>query len=57
MDIDPPTTQNDDLEQQFLTQFSCLGTSEKDDLIHEFQNIGDERNQATAEFFLEMNNW
>lgn len=57
MDIDPPTTQNDDLEQQFLTQFSCLGTSEKDDLINQFQNIGDERSQATAEFFLEMNNW
>ena len=48
----------DDIDDQnFLTAFSCLGTTDKDDLIKQFQQIGDNLHHTTAQFFLEMNNW
>lgn len=58
MDIDDSpaaTQQNDDIE--LLTMFSCMGTEEKDNLVQQFQYIGNEPSQATAKFFLDMNNW
>lgn len=58
MDVDDSpaaTQQNDDIE--LLTMFSCMGTEEKDNLVQQFQYIGNEPSQATAKFFLDMNNW
>jgi len=52
MDVD------DSLEQSLLQQFSCLGTTDKDELIKELQKLaGDKINASTASFFLDMNNW
>ncbi|XP_062536326.1 protein ILRUN-like isoform X3 [Armigeres subalbatus] len=47
----------DDIEQNFLTQFSSMVTSDKDDLIKQFQSIGENLNYSTATFFLDMSNW
>lgn len=60
MDIDDSpaaTQQNDDITGELLTMFSCMGTEEKDNLVQQFQYIGNEPSQATAKFFLDMNNW
>ncbi|XP_020288242.1 uncharacterized protein C6orf106 homolog [Pseudomyrmex gracilis] len=50
---------NNDLDQHLLHQFSCLGTTDKDDLVKQLQKLlaGSHLNEATAEFFLDMNNW
>ncbi|XP_029713906.2 protein ILRUN isoform X3 [Aedes albopictus] len=47
----------DDIEQNFLTQFSSMVTTDKDDLIKQFQSIGENLNYSTATFFLDMSNW
>lgn len=47
----------DDIEQNFLTQFSSMVTTDKDDLIKQFQTIGENLNYSTATFFLDMSNW
>lgn len=47
----------DDIEQNFLTQFSSMVTTDKDDLIKQFQAIGENLNYSTATFFLDMSNW
>ncbi|EAT32984.1 AAEL014760-PA [Aedes aegypti] len=47
----------DDIEQNFLTQFSSMVTTDKDDLVKQFQSIGENLNYSTATFFLDMNNW
>lgn len=53
MDVD------NELEGTLLRQFSSLGTTDKEVLVHEFQKlIGP--NQLSSEgcgFFLDMNNW
>ncbi|GIY98810.1 protein ILRUN [Caerostris extrusa] len=47
-----------DLDAGLLQQFSCLGTTDRDVLISQFQKIlGDELNPAGCAFFLDMNNW
>ncbi|XP_055617585.1 protein ILRUN isoform X2 [Toxorhynchites rutilus septentrionalis] len=47
----------DDIEQNFLTQFSSMVTTDKEDLIKQFQTIGENLNYSTATFFLDMSNW
>lgn len=47
-----------DLEQSLLQQFSCLGTTDKEELVKQLQKlIGSQLNETTASFFLDMNNW
>ncbi|XP_040172804.1 protein ILRUN [Anopheles arabiensis] len=48
---------SDDIEQNFLTQFSSMVTTDKEELIHQFQSIGENVNYSTATFFLDMTNW
>lgn len=53
MDVD-----NDLVDQTLLQQFSCLGTTDKEELINQLQQLaGDNITTATAAFFLDMNNW
>ncbi|XP_011308715.1 uncharacterized protein C6orf106 homolog [Fopius arisanus] len=53
MDVD------NDFDQHLLQQFSCMGTTDKDDLVKQLQRLlaGSQLNEATATFFLDMNNW
>ncbi|KAG5884873.1 hypothetical protein JTB14_025037 [Gonioctena quinquepunctata] len=47
-----------DVEQSFLQQFSCMGTTDKDELVQQLQKfLGSHLNYSTAVFFLDMNNW
>lgn len=47
-----------DLEQSLLQQFSCLGTTDKEELVRQLQKfLGSQLNESTASFFLDMNNW
>lgn len=47
-----------ELEQSLLQQFSCLGTTDRDELIKQLQRLlGSSLNWETAAFFLDMNNW
>lgn len=49
---------NLDIEQSFLQQFSCMGTTDKDELVQQLQKLlGSQLNYSTAVFFLDMNNW
>lgn len=64
MDIDensgqgPPPSQGGDIDTSFLQQFSCLGTTDHDELILQLQKVlGNQLNYTTARFFLDMNNW
>lgn len=54
MDVD-----NDNLvDQHLLQQFSCMGTTDKDELVRQLQKLaGNNMNATTASFFLDMNNW
>lgn len=47
----------DDIEQNFLMQFSSMVTTDKEELIKQFQTIGENLNSNTATFFLDMSNW
>ncbi|XP_003489317.1 protein ILRUN [Bombus vosnesenskii] len=49
----------DNVDQHLLHQFSCLGTTDRDDLVKQLQKLlaGSQLNETTAEFFLDMNNW
>jgi len=48
----------DDIEQNLLQQFSCMGTTDHDVLISQLRKlVGDDVNETTASFFLDMNNW
>lgn len=52
MDIDK------DVDAGLLQQFSCLGTTDRDVLISQFQKLlGNQLNPAGCAFFLDMNNW
>jgi len=52
MDVD------NDIDQTFLQQFSCLGTTDRDELVKQLQIlVGNNLNEAAAAFFLDMNNW
>jgi len=63
MDIDstseaPESGANIDIEQSLLQQFSCMGTTDRDELIAQLQKVlGAQLNSSTAAFFLDMNNW
>lgn len=52
MDVD------NDIDQSLMQQFSCMGTTDKDVLISQFQRLLDNQlNPAGCAFFLDMNNW
>ncbi|XP_044258652.1 protein ILRUN [Tribolium madens] len=47
-----------EIEQSLLQQFSCMGTTDKDELVQQLQKLlGSSLNYSTAAFFLDMNNW
>ncbi|XP_054761764.1 protein ILRUN-like [Lytechinus pictus] len=47
-----------DLDQDLMSKFSSMGTTDRDVLINEFQKLlGNNLNPATCAFFLDMNNW
>lgn len=47
-----------DIEQSLLQQFSCMGTTDREELIKELQKVlGCNVTYAAASFFLDMNNW
>ncbi|KAJ1525902.1 hypothetical protein ONE63_009091 [Megalurothrips usitatus] len=49
---------DNELDQTLLQQFSCMGTTDKDDLVRQLQKlVGHNMNWSTAAFFLDMNNW
>ncbi|XP_039295253.1 protein ILRUN [Nilaparvata lugens] len=55
MDVD---FDNDPVDQNLLQLFSCMGTTDKDELVKQMQKlVGDNMNATTASFFLDMNNW
>ncbi|XKL59942.1 hypothetical protein PGB90_000958 [Kerria lacca] len=51
MDVD-----NDPVDQNLLLQFTRLSTTDRDDLVKQFEELI-KVNGTTASFFLEMNNW
>lgn len=54
----PPNAPDFDIDSLLLQKFSCLGTTDHDDLIKQFQIImNNQINSETARFFLEMSNW
>ncbi|XP_062315316.1 protein ILRUN-like [Osmerus eperlanus] len=47
-----------DLDPELMQKFSCMGTTDKDILISEFQRLlGFQLNPAGCAFFLDMTNW
>lgn len=52
MDVD------NDIDQNLLQQFSCMGTTDHEVLISQLQKlVGNQLNAAGCAFFLDMNNW
>lgn len=52
MDVD------NDVDQTLLQQFSCMGTTDRDELVKQLQMlVGNNLNESAAAFFLDMNNW
>ena len=52
MDVDS------DLDSKLLQQFSSMGTTDRDVLISELQQLlGNQLNAEGCAFFLDMNNW
>eukprot|EP00914_Ancora_sagittata_P003496 GHVO01007335.1.p1 GENE.GHVO01007335.1~~GHVO01007335.1.p1 ORF type:complete len:298 (+),score=18.35 GHVO01007335.1:93-986(+) len=53
MDVD------NDIDSQLLQQFSSMGTTDREVLISQFQNLlaPNQLNAAACAFFLDMNNW
>lgn len=48
----------EDMDQDFLTRFSCMGTQDKDVLISELHSVlGSQLSREGCLFFLEMTNW
>lgn len=55
MDVD---FDNDPVDQNLLQLFSCMGTTDKDELVRQMLKVvGNNINTTTATFFLDMNNW
>lgn len=49
---------DNELDSTLLQQFSCLGTTDRDVLISQFQKLlGNQLNATDCAFFLDMNNW
>ncbi|XP_059617415.1 protein ILRUN [Phlebotomus argentipes] len=54
----PEPRAQDDIDQTLLQSFSCLGTTDHEELINQLQQIiGQQISYTTAKFFLDMNNW
>lgn len=55
----PPMEGSDmDVDAELMQKFSCMGTTDKDVLISEFQRLlGFQLNPAGCAFFLDMTNW
>lgn len=55
----PPMEGTDmDVDAELMQKFSCMGTTDKDVLISEFQRLlGFQLNPAGCAFFLDMTNW
>ncbi|KAL0273280.1 UNVERIFIED_CONTAM: hypothetical protein PYX00_005989 [Menopon gallinae] len=47
---------DNDVDQTLLLQFSCMGTTDKDELVKQLKAVVG-LNDNAASFFLEMNNW
>lgn len=57
MDIDGSSVTGD-IDQNLLLQFSCMNTTDRDELISQMQRLlGPSINTNTASFFLDMSNW
>ena len=53
-----PKLEDADFDGKFFDLFRSMGTTDKDELIAEFQAvIGNNINKEQGIFFLEMNNW
>lgn len=48
---------DNELDQTLLQQFSCMGTTDRDDLIRQMQKLVGPLTSSAAAFFLDMNNW
>lgn len=61
MDIDGsslPPSNGGDIDQNLLLQFSCMNTTDREELICQMQRLlGPNMNYNTASFFLDMSNW
>ncbi|KAK5650699.1 hypothetical protein RI129_001728 [Pyrocoelia pectoralis] len=61
MDVDNSQSEGPgslEIEQSLLQQFSCMGTTDKEELVQQLQKLlGSQLNNSTAAFFLDMNNW
>ncbi|KAH9641890.1 hypothetical protein HF086_011640 [Spodoptera exigua] len=56
MDIDGSSV--GEIDQNLLLQFSCMNTTDRDELINQMQRLlGPSMNYNTASFFLDMSNW
>lgn len=57
--LPPPMEGTDmDVDAELMQKFSCMGTTDKDVLISEFQRLlGFQLNPAGCAFFLDMTNW
>ncbi|KAH8237581.1 hypothetical protein KR038_000719 [Drosophila bunnanda] len=51
-------TNDFDIDSILLQQFSCMGTTDHEDLISQFQSLmNNQMNRESARFYLEMSNW
>ncbi|XP_030378653.1 protein ILRUN [Scaptodrosophila lebanonensis] len=51
-------TNDYDIDSLLLQQFSCMGTTDHEDLISQFQSLmNNQMNRDSARFYLEMSNW
>ncbi|EDV92407.1 uncharacterized protein LOC6565585 [Drosophila grimshawi] len=57
--LGPALPTNDyDIDALLLQQFSCMGTTDHEDLISQFQSLmNNQMNRESARFYLEMSNW
>lgn len=47
-----------DIDQNLLLQFSCMNTTDREELIRQMQKLlGPTISHNTATFFLDMSNW
>ncbi|KAJ2950431.1 hypothetical protein O0L34_g8673 [Tuta absoluta] len=58
MDVDGSSAHPGEIDQNLLLQFSCMNTTDRDELISQMQRLlGPSLNYNTASFFLDMSNW
>lgn len=56
--IQPTSNADIEIDSLLLQQFSCLGTTDHEDLVKQFQSLmNNQMNEDSARFFLEMSNW